>query len=632
MSPQTKESDASDEASSERQPGILGMAITADDLAASEWQAAVDGLEEGGRRWLKVGELRQQSDAIESSRPKQAAVLRLLSAVLSLHLSAGTSAPLTAGLKLTNGRSPALEDIDGYDANALMSMAEQASSPWLRARLADAALLGGHGYGLPGWRAGEVAARAYLEHARHPDGEALGRRESLQRAMELGWRYLKKDAAFIETLWESALTVMHHGLEHGMPGISLPIAREIRRRNWRLGAQAAEAFEESGEALMDLEPTPLAVDWFKEAAALWAVAENPKSEQRAHQRTADALVALSRGKGHAMLLADWLAEGIAVLRRNRGDRSTIRELQAELAEVRARIPAEMSSFTHEMDVSEVVSVIQTRVDADNLSEALLQLAFSFSTWPKVSEVRESVIENARRFVFTGMFRQVTYDAQGVPVDAAAPFDAADSEEMERRMVQHVSQFDHPILAQVAIPAALDVMQGRFEPTMADMITLLHRSPTSAPGHEWSLARGLLAGLERDWEEAAVFLIPKAEPFVRAAFHRAGIHTLSPSNTTDGVEEEKSLNELLGHPDIDRVMPPDLVLELKALLTHKAGHNLRNRYGHGLIRDDQLAAVGTVVLWWTMLRLILWPFQEQVIAQARGAESAAEPAGASVSEV
>lgn len=600
------------------------MAISAEDLAASDWLALVAGMEGGTGRWRRVEELLQRSAALGMAQPGQAEVLRLLASVLSLYLSVGTSTTLTAGLKLTNGRSPALEDIDGYDANVLVTMAEQAASPWLRARLADASLLAGHGHGLPGWRAGDLAARAYLEHARHPDGEALSRRESLQRAMELGWRYLKRDVAFADALWECALELMRQGLEQGMPGISLPIAREIRRRNWRLAAEAAEAFESSAELLMAVEATPLAVDWFKEAAALWHLSENRECERRAHQRTADVLVALSRGQGQAMLLASWLMEGIAVLRRNRADRTVIRELQAELAEVRARIPEEMSSFSHEMDVSEVVPWIQGRIDADNLPDALLQLAFSFSTWTRATEVRESVITDARRFVFSGMFRQVTFDAQGVPIDVAAPFDASDDEEMERRMVQYVAQFNHPVLAQVAIPAALDVLQGRFEPTMVDMIGLLHRSPANAPGHEWSLARGLLAGLERDWGEAAVFLIPQAEPFVRAAFHRAGIHTLSASTTTEGAEEEKSLNELLAHPDVGRVMSSDLVLELKALLTHKAGHNLRNRYGHGLIRDDQLESVGTIVLWWTVLRLVLWPFQEQVIALSQPSEHSEDP--------
>lgn len=168
------------------------------------------------------------------------------------------------------------------------------------------------------------------------------------------------------------------------------------------------------------------------------------------------------------------------------------------------------------------------------------------------------------------------------------------------------------------------MQTKFEPTMADMIGLLHQSPFVPRGHEWSLARGLLAGLNHDWNEAAIFLIPQAEPFIRAAFHRRGIHTLSHNNTTDGAEEEKSLNELLAHPEVETVLSPDIVLELKAQLTHKSGHNLRNRYGHGLISDDDLACVGTIVLWWTMLRLVLWPYRGRALELIRQAEQVESP--------
>lgn len=325
-----------------------------------------------------------------------------------------------------------------------------------------------------------------------------------------------------------------------------------------------------------------------------------------------------------MLQADWMAEGIAILRRHRGERSTIRELQAELAEIRTRIIGEMGTISHPIDVSEIVFHVERRMTADNLPEALLQLAFAFSDWTNAARTRVQVIEAAQRYAFSNFFRRVTYNADGVPVDVTAPFDASNEEELERRIVQHVAQFEHPLLAQVAIAKGIDIMQSKFEPTMADMIGLLHQSPVVPRGHEWSLARGLLAGLNHEWNEAAIFLIPQAEPFIRAAFHRRGIHTLSHNTTTDGVEEEKSLNELLAHPEVATVLSPDIVLELKTQLTHKAGHNLRNRYGHGLITDENLACVGTIVLWWTMLRLILWPYRGRALELIRQAEEVEAP--------
>lgn len=604
-------------------PGILDAPVSRQDLEASDWQQELESLSGPVSRWTSVTALHKRSDQIKEERPQDAAVLRLLSAAVSMHMVVGTPQPYVAALQMSNGRSAAPDDLGIYDLDALEMMAEMASDAWVRARLSDVALQVAPVYERPGWQLGAMAARAHLEYSMRSDDHAVSRRESLQRAMELGWRYLRRDADFSDALWASAKSLMHQGLEESWPGVSIPIAEDIRKRNRSMAAEAAEAFEQQGDTLLASDPSPDAVDLFREAAALWLAAKNPSREQLAHHKSADALIGLARTPGQAMLQADRMAEGIAVLRRHKGDRTRIKELQAELADIRSRILGEMSTFSHQIDVSSIVKHIRARVTAPSLADALLQVAFAFSNWVDADQVRKEVTDNARRFVFTGMFRQVTYDTNGVPVDSIAPFDASDEAEMERRMVNHVSQHDHPILAQVAIPAALDVLQGKFEPTLADIVGILHSSPVTPRGHEWSLARGILAGLELDWEEAAVFLIPQAEPFVRAAFKRAGIHTLSNSNLTDGAEEEKSLNELLAHPDVVSVLSPDLILELKALLTHKAGHNLRNRYGHGLIADDQLANIGTVALWWTMLRLVLWPFRERVVEmweQAKRLES------------
>nr|WP_244664593.1 DUF4209 domain-containing protein [Xanthomonas phaseoli] len=605
------------------QEGFLNAPVSQEDLDAMGWQKELESREGPIDRWSSVTELRKRSDELKDERPQEAAILHLLSAVISMHMVVGTPQPYVAAFQMTNGRSAAPEDVGIYDLDALEMMSKSAKDTWVRARLSDVALQVAQAYERPGWQLGAIAARAHLEYSVSGDDHVVLRRQSLQRAMELGWRYLRNDAEFSEALWKSAKSLMHQGLTESWPGVSIPIAGEIRKRNRSMAGEAAAAFEQQGDTLLVKGPSPEVVDLFREAAALWLAAKDSPREQIAHHKTADALIDLARTPGQAMVQADWMAEGIAVLRRHKGDRARIKELQAELADIRSRIIGEMSTFSHQIDVSSVVTHVRRRISAETLADALLQVAFAFSTWVDAEQVRKEVTDNARRFVFTGMFRQVTYDANGVPVDAASPFDSSDEAEMERRMVNHVSQHDHPILARVAIPAALDVLQSKFEPTLADILGILHSSPVTPRGHEWSLARGILAGLELDWEESAVFLIPQAEPFVRAAFKRAGIHTLSNSTATDGAEEEKSLNELLAHPDVGSVLPPDLILELKALLTHKAGHNLRNRYGHGLIADDELANVGTVALWWTMLRLVLWPFRERVVEMWQQTERVVE---------
>lgn len=606
------------------EPGILKTTVSAQELASFDWEQEFGNIDGVRSRWGPVTRLRERAEELSAEDQARAAVLRLLSAVVSMHMMVGTTTPFGPALQMSNGRSAAPEDLDERDLAALTEMAGLAQSPWLRSRLADVGLVASQNQGRPSWQLGSIAARSYLDHARTEGAHDIDRRDSLQRAMELGWRYLRRDEQFHSDLWVTAMLLIRKGLAEDAPGVSVHLAHEILRRNRGLAAEAAVLFEERAEQIVTSGANPLAADTFREAAALWNAAKEEAKAQAAQHRTADVFIALARGQGQAMLQADWMAEGIAILRRHRGERSVIRELQAELAEIRTRINGEMGTISHSIDVSEIVAHVERRMTADNLPEALLQLAFSFSDWTNAARTRVQVIETAQRYVFSNIFRSVTYSADGVPVDVTAPFDASNEEELERRIVKHVAQFEHPLLAQVAITKGIDIMQTKFEPTLADMVEILHQSPFVPRGHEWSLARGLLAGLNHDWNEAAVFLIPQAEPFIRAAFHRRGIHTLSQSNAIDGAEEEKSLNELLAHPEVESVLSPDIVLELKAQLTHKSGHNLRNRYGHGLITDDDLACVGTIVLWWTMLRLVLWPYRGRALELIRQAERGQHP--------
>lgn len=609
----------------ERARGILGRPLTIELLQQLDWQAQLPDLGLDVHRWHVVTHLSERAKALAADGASDLSmVCRLLSAAISMHLNVNGSEPFIAALRMSDGRSAAPEDLDANDVLTLQMLAEQASSPWLRARLGDLACVAGPTHGIPSWTAGALAARAYLEHARSEGEEHdVERRECLQRAMELGWRYLKKDQEFHAQLWDVAVALMVRGMGRRAPGVAFPLAHEIVKRNARLAPKAAAILEQHADLWAAEGSIPLSSHTYREAARLWHVAKDSNRARVCHHKAAEVLIALARGPGQAMLQADWMLEGIAVLRRHQGDRAYIKELQAELADIRHRITGEMHTISHEVDATEIVDHVRSRVTSDNLFDALLQVAFAFSKWAEAGKVRSRIIKTSERYVFQNLFQQVTYNSEGVPVAISEPFDAANEDELEKRMIHDVSEFDHPLLARVAIRCAIDVLQTKFEPTMADVMGILHQSPVTPHGHEWSLARGLLAGLNHDWHEAAIFLIPQAEPFVRAAFKRNGIHTLS--KNAEGAEEEKSLSELLDHPDINSVLHSDIVLELKALLTHKSGHNLRNRYGHGLITDDDLANVGTIVLWWTMLRLILWPFQERMIELLRAREGAAESA-------
>jgi len=598
--------------------GIIRRRIPEEALADFDWEGELRDHDWTMHRYGAVLAVRERAKAFEGQGElAKAGLLQLLAAVISMHLTGTTSKPFTALMRDGNKSTAMPEHLDQQDVKFLYEMADNCSSSWLRARIADVACVAGRELGVPEWRIGPVAAHAYLEEAKKfIDGtepvRAMDAVKYLQRALQLGWVYAKKDPVFQADLWTTTQSAFNTALEKRLLGILFPLAEEIIQRRPDLASLHATKLEELAESWCS-DPDPSALDFasraFNHAARLWNAAKNDARSRACYLKSGEALIEKSRQPSQAMARAEWMSEGIAILRRHGGDRPTIQKLQIELADVRQSIQGEMHVISHPFDVSEIIEHVNQRVNAKTFPQALLQVAFAFSQFKSAEGIRKEVVESNERNVFQQLFPRVTYNAEGVPIVRSAPLDISDQVSMERHMVQTLCEVHHTLLADVAIVRSINILRHSFEPSFNDIMTIVRASPCVPEGHHWSLSRGLLAGLDHNWREAAVFLIPQAEPFIRAAFKRLNINTIS---VKEHGEEEKPLNELLDHPDVSEVLFPDLALELKAILTHKAGHNLRNRYGHGLIKDDELASTAIIMLWWTILRLILWPYRQEIV--------------------
>ena len=606
---------------SETLPSIIDKPVPLTILDDFDWEAHLADHDWTNHRWGASQLTDQRSKNLaEEGHEEEALVLKLLSAVISMHFRGNLPEPFGPMWQDGNRCTPAPQHLGQLDVQFLQAMAKSARNAWLKARLADVACVAGPSVGLKGRRMGEmgaVAAQAYLDHAKeflagNESTKAMDSVECLQRAMHLGWKYRRKDDAFREDVWMTATNAIDHAINKKRLGIISTLAEEIIQRQHSLAGTIAEKLEKAAdswfgddqEAVVDNIPS-----FYKKAARLWHAAKNTARSEACYHKSAGALIKKARGDRQAMVRADWMVEGIGLLRRHRGDRTKIKELQSELAEIRRTISDEMHSVSHEIDTRDLIAFIEQQVTSTELPTALFQLAFAFSTFTSVEQIKAEVIETSKKYVFQHLFARVVYNDEGVPVERGDAFDANDPSNLEQHMIEMICRSHHPLLANVAVMHATSLVRNRCEPTLNDLLALTHASPVVPEGHEWSLARGLLAGLEHDWEEAAIFLIPQAEPFVRAAFKRRNINTLA---VKDGIEEEKSLSDLLGHEDITQVFPEEIVLELRAILTHRSGHNLRNLFGHGLIKDAHLTSIATIVLWWNLLRLIMWPYRHRLL--------------------
>ena len=160
------------------------------------------------------------------------------------------------------------------------------------------------------------------------------------------------------------------------------------------------------------------------------------------------------------------------------------------------------------------------------------------------------------------------------------------------------------------PAIIQIEEDH-DVQLEDIANLLEQSDFVPPYSKWTYARGLLAGFKFDLVTAAHILPPTLENALREML--TAMERNSADWDSEFISKERALAWVLEQPDLEQVLGPNLLFDLKTLLLdEEGGFNLRNEVAHGLMGDSgffrdakgrnnrELAQV--IYLWWLALRL------------------------------
>ena len=89
------------------------------------------------------------------------------------------------------------------------------------------------------------------------------------------------------------------------------------------------------------------------------------------------------------------------------------------------------------------------------------------------------------------------------------------------------------------------------------------------------------------------------------------HLSGGSHFVGGASLEKLVRET---PDLEAIIGPDLLFDLRGILIERAGFNLRNRLAHGLISSGGFNTHGAIYLWWLVVHLLCCPLFEAALQQ------------------
>lgn len=284
--------------------------------------------------------------------------------------------------------------------------------------------------------------------------------------------------------------------------------------------------------------------------------------------------------------------------------SGLRRLMAEYGpKARAELEPNHVSF----DASDMVEAAKNAMVGKKWQEALFSLAMIVRP-TRVALLRQTAIRNATMYPMQHLFGLAVMNDDGRVVGRRDGIDPSDPEKNEEALIGAMVQ-------EVAVHRTV-AFQGYVSParyyfllehslSAGDLLPYLHASPFVPPGREQLFARGLFAGFDGDFLIASHLLIPQIENSIRYVLLQRG--DVNPVKLKpDGIDEQKTFGALLALPETVGTFGEDLVFDLRAVLDHRLGPNLRNGLAHGLLPPIAFEALDAAYVWWLVLHLCLKP--------------------------
>lgn len=288
-------------------------------------------------------------------------------------------------------------------------------------------------------------------------------------------------------------------------------------------------------------------------------------------------------------------------------------LRQRIAQAGARAIDQMASVVTRTDITDLVTRTRALIQGKPLGDAVYHLTMLYP-FCSPTEAREAALQSLREGLLSALTGAVFYDETGrviakrPPLSLAAQLSEDDEQTIQAKMI---SDHQHTIklTVQAGIAPALRIISQEHCIKEVDLVDLAKASSRVPENRAQMIGKGLYWGFVFDFGMAAHFLIPQLEAMIRQQMKDAGLNTSTTS--ADGIVTENGLSTLMDVDGVSELIGESVAFEIKAVFCSAYGPNLRNKFAHGLLDDNQFYSESIVYAWWFMLKYISGPFWEQM---------------------
>ncbi|MEP3630166.1 MAG: DUF4209 domain-containing protein [Hyphomicrobiales bacterium] len=531
------------------------------------------------------------------------------------------NAPFAPVIVMADGsRSPSLEDFRGLPLQSLAKAAEKASQPLLAAHLSDMCwMLERSRYQL-----GTKAVEKYLEVFNQiengsfklpfSNGDPYLEHQSYQyllRAMtiahKLGSNGVEKNKV------ETKIAEMRSAaLSLDKPSAVL----DFSELDFQYSISPPDQIGQDTEAFLSSRDIHkhfyISVALYQFAANAYKEAGNEGKETECRIAAAEMFVTRVekyRGQeGVAIMAASSLQDAISAYHGIPGTRERRLELRQQLIEVQAEISGELTTFSQDVDLTDVALGSRTLLEDKPLKEKLSIFA-SISRPPHPDQLKDQAIEQIIKYPFSSMFGASHMDGDGKTVartDAGGVGDGGNEDSIKSQ------------IAKMESTRRFCETMGKFEPCRTyinehhfigsdTFIPILLNSPFVPIENIETYAIGFRRYFEGDFTSAIHILTPMLENSLRHILKLSGsdVTTFDAASQTQQDRTITALFDAMGE-ELQKILGEAILFELKNTFVSKPGPYVRHQIAHGLAGDSAIRSPDVIYACWLVFRLCCLP--------------------------
>jgi hypothetical protein len=554
-----------------------------------------------------------------SSETPAARVFSMLTSVMGMHLKAKEpNEPFGPMVAWADGRrSAAPVDFRGEPLDVLAQIATHAKHPVLRARLADVCWL----LDRKRVQLGASAISAYVEIVEQVDAGTLKFRFDNEQGS------LKHEAC--ELLRRALSIARGRGLDASAGAAAHDVVVDLRKRSfekrlpipylWFAHLDLDFGVSDPGEigTTVGYLVAGLAADTdghtivnlWRLASRAFHLSRRESDQHRSQSEAAEQLVRMAGQQPLAMLAASMLADAIAELHGVPGKKERRKEFRHRLVDAQSGIADEMSSFTHPINLEEIVKLVQHEMQQRFSLRDMLFVFAALERSPDPVQLADAAAKSIREHPLSSLFAATHHDSEGKVVHRSegSGFGDGENESAIKRQIAEDERVRRHVVSAGKIEAARQVLAADHYLSDDVFVALLLYSAFVPRDAVSTYSRGFLRFFQSDFLSGLYILTPLLENSLRHVLKSHG-HDVTNFDDATMTQQDRTISALFEQmrPELDSIFGRAITTDIENVFLKKPGPYLRHSLAHGLLPDGAAYGADAIYACWLIFHLCMLP--------------------------